>query len=189
MEQQPEEKVVVNVQQAPVGKMNGLCITSFVLALMGMMLCLLPIISIPLAVIALILGIIGIKGANRRGEGGKALGIWGVVLSSIGVLVGIIMTIFVVFVFAAAGAQGFDFKKEIETQMAIESAVADEDSASYKQGYADGEKAAQRETASGRPLKNRENIEAQIRLQAKGTAEERKSYIVGYGDGYESVED
>ena len=69
---------------------TGLAIAGFVLGIIGICSCCVPIISIPLGIIGLILSILGIK---SRYQG---LAIAGVVLSSISIVLGILMILAII---------------------------------------------------------------------------------------------
>ena len=78
-----------NSQEMPEGH-TGLAIAGFVLGIIGICSCCVPIISIPLGIIGLILSILGIK---SRYQG---LAIAGVVLSSISIVLGILMILAII---------------------------------------------------------------------------------------------
>lgn len=185
MEQQPEEKVVVNVQQAQVAKTNGLCIASFVLALVGGFMSVLfflafPLfVSLPCTILGIIIGIIGIRGVKRRNEGGKILGILGIVLSAIGLLISIGGLAFWAF-FAN------EVKNEIDKQMVIQSSTVNKEDAFYIKGYADGESVAKAELSEGKSLRSRIFVQAAAINNVNGTKAQKEVYSIGYADGYDS---
>jgi hypothetical protein len=62
---------------------NGLAITSFVIGIVAIVLCWIPIFDLVLSVPAFILGILGLSKANQTGGSGKGLAISGLVLGAI----------------------------------------------------------------------------------------------------------
>jgi hypothetical protein len=62
---------------------NGLAITSFVIGIVAIVLCWIPILDLILSVPALILGVLGMSKANQTGGSGKGLAISGLVLGAI----------------------------------------------------------------------------------------------------------
>lgn len=87
-----------------------MCIASFILALTGAVISssflffppLFLVIAAPFALLSLILGITGLAAAKRNHEA-KGLGIWGVFLSSLGLVFCLVELVFLLLVGAAMG--------------------------------------------------------------------------------------
>lgn len=62
---------------------NGVAITSFVIGIVAIVLCWIPVFDLVLSVPAFILGILGLSKANQTGGSGKGLAISGLVLGAI----------------------------------------------------------------------------------------------------------
>ena len=62
---------------------NALAITSFVMGIVAIVLCWIPVFDLVLSVPAFILGILGLSKANQTGGSGKGLAIAGLVLGAI----------------------------------------------------------------------------------------------------------
>lgn len=77
----------------PRAKVNGLCIASFVLAVVSFLTSWLVFTAL-FALLGLTLGILGIHYAGKHKEGGKALGGWGIGISLASMLVSLILAIF-----------------------------------------------------------------------------------------------
>jgi len=85
-------------------KWSGLCISSFIVSLFGIIFCFIPIVNIfglILELVALILGIAGVIYTNRNeAMQGKGLGIAGIIISCICILIVIFIDVLFVSLFA-----------------------------------------------------------------------------------------
>lgn len=87
----------VNYQMTPAPKLpKGMAIASLVLGILCLSLSMIPFVNVAgivLGVVAIILGVLGIKKANAGVGAGKGMGIAGIVLSAVGVLLSIAITV------------------------------------------------------------------------------------------------
>jgi hypothetical protein len=76
---------------------NALAITSFVIGIVALLLCWIPLLDLVLAAPAFILGILGLSRANSTGGSGKGLAIAGLVLGAISIAVTLLVLIAIAF--------------------------------------------------------------------------------------------
>ncbi|WP_217585977.1 DUF4190 domain-containing protein [Lentibacillus saliphilus] len=74
---------------------NSKATTSLILGILSIVLILLPFVGLILGVAGLILGIMGLNEINRSQEGSKKVAVSGIVCSSLGILLPIILSIII----------------------------------------------------------------------------------------------
>lgn len=79
---------------------NGKAIASLILGILSIVTFILTLVGIILGIIGLILGIIGLKEINRFTQDGRKMAVAGVICSSFGILLPILLLVFSFLVFA-----------------------------------------------------------------------------------------
>jgi len=72
---------------------NGKAITSLVLGIISIISAIIPFLGLILGVVGLIFGILGLQEVKRLGQGGKNISVSGIVCSSVGILLPIILAV------------------------------------------------------------------------------------------------
>ena len=101
-------------QQPVPKKSQGLAIASLICGILGVVACCIPYVPAVISIAGLILGILSIK----KKEDGRTMAIVGIVLSAVGILIGVIMIIFTAVI---ASDQSFwnSFYEEMQSQSSI----------------------------------------------------------------------
>ena len=119
----------VNSQVAPAQKLSkGMAIASLVLGILCLSLSMIPfvnVVGIVLGIVAIILGVLGIKKTNAGVAAGKGMGIAGIVLSAVGMLLSIAVTVSAV-IFIDAVVQEVNTNTNIIEMMDDDGYLADE---------------------------------------------------------------